>query len=361
MTPLKSLLLAVLALGLASSLAGCEKKKATESPREQARTVSVVSVAPRQIEGGLIASGALVPREQISIYPQVTGYRVAKVLVDVGDHVSAGQPLVELDDTLLRAQLAQQTALAEQQAVLADQAETQAARVKGVDNEGLLSQEQIDTRRFAARSARAQANAQAAAAQDLRTRESLMIVRAPRAGLVIERNVNLGDLSGAGTNPFYRLAENSQVELAADVGLDALGKLHPGAHARVTLGGGVEVDGVVRLVSPAIDPNTRLGKVRITLPVRPDIRAGGFAQATFLGETRSALAAPETAVRYDANGASVMVVGSDDRLQRVAVTTGERGGGYVERLSGPPPGSRVVAKAAAMFVPGDYVRPEPAS
>lgn len=361
MTPLKSLLVVSLALGLASTLSGCEQKKAVESPRDQARTVTVVAVAPRQIEGGLVASGALTPREQISIYPQVNGYRVSRVLVDVGDHVSAGQPLAELDDTLLRAQLAQQTALAEQQAVLADQAETQAARVKGTDAEGLLSQEQIDTRRYAARSARAQANAQAAAAQDLRTRESLMIVRAPRAGLVIERNVNLGDLSGAGTNPFYRLAENSQIELAADVGEDALGKLHPGALARVTLSGGVEVQGVVRLVSPSIDPNTKLGKVRITLPVRSDIHAGGFAQATFLGETRSALAVPETAVRYDANGASVMVVGPDDRLERVAVTTGERGGGYVELLTGPPAGARVVAKAAAMFVPGDFVRPDPGS
>jgi HlyD family secretion protein len=358
MPTLKSPFVVAIVIGLAGVLAGCEKK-AAESPREQARTVSVVAIAPRQIEGGLIASGALVPREQISIYPQVTGYRVAKILVDVGDRVSAGQPLVELDDTLLRAQLAQQVALAEQQAVLADQAEAQAARVKGLDDEGLLSQEQIDTRRFAARSARAQANAQAAAAQDLRTRESLMIVRAPRAGLVIERNVNLGDLSGAGTTPFYRLAENSQVELAADVGVDALGKLRPGALARVTLGDDGEIQGVVRLVSPAIDPNTKLGKVRVTLPIRPNIRSGGFAQATFLGETRSALAVPETAVRYDANGASLMVVGSDDRLARVPVTTGERGGGYVELLTGPPAGSRVVAKAAAMFVPGDYVRPDP--
>ncbi len=356
---LKPLSAAAFVVGLACSQVGCEKK-APELPRAQARTVSVVSVGPRQIEGGLVASGVLVPREQISIYPQVTGYRVAKVLVDVGDHVSAGQPLVQLDDTLLRSQLAQQTALAQQQAVLADEAEAQAARVKGLDTEGLLSQEQIDTRRFGARSARAQANAQAAAAQDLRTRESLMVVRAPRAGLVIERNVNLGDLSGAGATPFYRLAENSQIELAADASVDALSKLHPGAQARVTLADGSQVLGVVRLISPAVDPNTKLGKVRVTLPVRPDVRSGDFAQATFLGETRSALAVPETAVRYDANGASVMLVGPDDRLQRVPVTTGERGDGYVELRVGPAAGSQVVAKAAAMFVPGDIVRPDPA-
>jgi len=349
-----------IALGLAAGLVACQKK-VIETPREQARTVSVVPVSQHEIEGGLVASGQLTPRETISIYPQITGYRVAKVFVDVGDQVKAGQPLVQLDDTLLTSQLAQAAALADQQAVLADQAEAQAVRVKGLDGEGILSQEQIDTRRFTARSARAQAKAQAAAVQDLRTREGLMMVRAPRAGLIIERNVQLGDLSGAGTNPFYRMAQDGQIELAADVSIDALSKMHTGATARVTLGGGTQVTGVVRLISPAIDPNTKLGKVRITLPVRADIHSGDFAQATFLGGTHSSLAVPETAVRYDANGASVMVVGSDDRLARAPVTTGERGGGWVELLTGPPQGARVVEKAGAMFVPGDFVKVAPTS
>lgn len=351
--------LACLVVLTAAGLAACEKK-AAEFPRAQARTVSAAVVSQHEITGGLVASGQLVPRETIAIFPQVNGYRVAKVLADVGDVVKAGQPLVQLDDTLIAAQLAQATALAEQQAVLADQAEAQAARVKGLDGEGVLSQEQIDTRRFAARSARAQARAQAAAVQDLRTREGLMTVRAPRAGLIIDRGVQLGDLSGAGANPFYRMAENGQIELAADVGVDALAKMRTGAPVRVRLGDGTQVDGVVRLISPAVDATTKLGKVRITLPVRSDVRSGDFAQATFVGGSHSSLAVPETAVRYDANGASVMMIGADDRLVRVPVTTGQRGGGWVELLTGPAAGARVVEKAAAMFVPGDYVKVAPA-
>jgi len=95
--------------------------------------------------------------------------------------------------------------------------------------------------------------------------------------------------------------------------------------------------------------------------VRADVRAGGFARASFLGFTRSASAVPETAVRYDAEGPSVMVVGANDRVQRVPVTTGQRGGGYVELVTGPPIGSRVVQRAAAMLVAGDFVRPAPAT
>ncbi|MEO8812892.1 MAG: efflux RND transporter periplasmic adaptor subunit [Caulobacteraceae bacterium] len=350
---------AALAGLLAAGLGGCQKK-AAETPRQQARAVSVVAVEPRVIEGGLVASGSLIPREDTAVFPQITGYRVTRVLVDEGSWVKAGEPMATLDDTLLRAQLAQQTALAREQTIVADRAAAEAARVKGLDNEGLLSQEQVDSRRFAARSARAQAAAQDAAAADVRTRMSLMTVRAPYAGLVIQRTVRPGD-TGGGQTPWFRIARDGQIELAADVAEASLGKLRPGVGATVTLADGTRVPGVVRLVSPGVDPATKLGRVRISLPVRPDIHSGGFARAAFNGATRSALAVPETAVRYDADGASVMVVAADDKVARVPVTTGQRGGGYVELLTGPPAGARVVERASAMLVPGDIVRPAASS
>ena len=350
---------AILTLATASGLAGCQKKT-VDTTKAQARTVSVTTVEPREIQGGLAASGNLVPREDTAIFSQLTGFRVSQVLVDEGSWVKAGQPLARLDDTLLRAQLTQQTALASEQRVAAARADAEAARVKGLDTQGVLSQEQIDTRRFAAQSAHAQADAQIAAVADVRTRESLMTVRAPYAGLIIQRSVRAGDMGG-GTTPWFRMAKDGQVELEADLSEDSLGKIHVGDPARVTLADGTQVPGKVRIVSPGIDPTTKLGRVRISLPVRPDVRAGGFARAVFLGSTRSASAVPETAVRYDADGASVMTVGPDDKVSRVPVTTGERGGGWVELVTGPPIGSQVVERASSMLVPGDTVRPTSAS
>lgn len=350
----------LLVLALVAGLSGCQKKTADTGASQQARTVSVVTVAPHEIVGGLSASGNLVPREDTAIFPQITGFRVAQVLVDEGSWVKAGQPLARLDDTLLRAQLAQEQALLNEQKVSASRAEAEAARVRGLDTSGVLSLEQIQTRRFAAQTAQAQVNAAKAALEDVRTRESLMTVRAPYAGLIIERNVRAGDL-GATTTPWFRMAKDGQIELAADVSEDSLDKLRGGEAARVTLADGTDVPGVVRLVSPGVNTQTKLGRVRIALPVRPDVRAGGFARAVFTGATRSTLSVPETAVRYDADGASVMVVGPGNRLSRVPVTTGVRGGGWVELLTGPPAGARVLAKASAMFVPGDTVKPVNAS
>jgi len=96
----------------------------------------------------------------------------------------------------------------------------------------------------------------------------------------------------------------------------------------------------------------------VHLPVRPDIRVGGFARAVFTEASGTVLAAPETAIRYDADGASVMVVGRDNRVHKVLVQTGQRGGGLVQLTKAPPAGSRIVLNAAAFLLDGDLIKPQ---
>jgi len=344
------------AAALALVLAACSKP--TPPPADQAaRTVSVVRVELKPIAGGIVTSGVLAPRNQVEISPDLTGYRVAKLDVDEGDWVKAGQPLIEMDASILKAQLDQQVALAKQSEAAADQRDAEAARVVGLDKQGVLAAEQVSDRRYTAETARAGAAAQLAAADEMRTRLAHLTIRAPVSGQIIQRNVNIGDISGV-NNQWLLMAEDGQIELNADLAEADFDKMRPGLKAKVTLADDQVVDGVVRLVSPRVDATTRLGKVRITLPVRPDIRSGGFARASFIDLSRDVATVPETAVRYDASGASVMVVGSDGRVSQQPVRTGERGGGYVELLSGPPPGSVVVAKAGAQLLAGDLVKPD---
>jgi HlyD family secretion protein len=349
---------AIAAVSLAAALGACQTQT-PPSQQAQARTISVVRVEARPIAGGLVTSGMLIPRNQIEVNPDITGYRVAKLYVDEGDWVKAGQPLAEMDASILKAQVDQQLALARQQAVTADEREAEAARVDGLDKQGVLAEQDVQARRFTASAARAAANAQLASAREMQTRLEHLILRAPVSGQIIQRNVNLGNISAGGVaSAWFVMAEDGQIELSADVAEADFDKLHPGLRARVTLADQSTADGVVRLVSPRVDQSTRLGKVRISLPVRPDIRAGGYARASFVDLGKAVTALPETAVRYDANGASVMIVGSDNRVSQMPVRTGERGGGYVELLVGPRPGTLVVAKAAAQLLPGDYVKPE---
>jgi HlyD family secretion protein len=358
----KASLLILLPLLATLALAGCSKPKPKTTEAQQARAVRVITLQAQPITGALTASGDLVSREEAAVLPEVSGFRVARVLVDVGDTVKKGQTLVELDPALIQAQLAQAEAVASQAQVQALQAADQAARVKDLDNAGVISQEAIDQRRFQARAAQATANAQAAALKDLRTRMSKLSVTAPVSGLILERTVRPGDMSAAGgATPWFRIARDSEIELAAQLSEDALANIRPGQHALVTLPSGQTVQGVVRLVSPQIDPQTKLGIVRVHLPVSRDIRAGGFGRAIFTEASGQVLAAPETAIRYDADGASVMVVGPNNRVKRFPVVTGQRGGGLVQLVKGPPAGSRIVQNAAAFLIDGDLVRPTDAA
>lgn len=349
-----------MALGaLVALLAACGKaEKAPESAQARARSVTVTRVAERPISGALSATGQLTPREEAAVSAEVAGYRVARVLVEQGAYVRAGQTLAVLDGTLLNAQIDQQAAAVTQAEATAAQAEAEARRVQGLDGAGVLSQEAIEQRRATAKAQRAAANAQAAGLRDLQTRRTKLSVTAPVAGLVLSRAVRPGDTSTVGgAEPWFRMARDGLIELEAQMSQEDLDRVRVGQPVSVVLPNGATVEGQVRLVSPSVDAQTKLGAVRVRLPVRPDIRAGGFARAEFANVAGGGLTVPETAVRYDANGAGVMTVTADNKIKHVAVKTGERGSGLVQILQGPPAGTRVVKSAGAFLLDGDLVRP----
>ena len=339
------------------ALAACRRASAPAEPPPRAVRVARVLVQP--LVSGLEVSGSLTPREEAAVTSELTGYRVAKVLADQDDWVKAGQPMLVLDDTLLRAQIDQLKAVLSQQQLAAEKAESQARNVEGLDNKGVLSQEDIDTRRFGAKSARAAAVAAAAQLADLQTRDDRMIIRAPVSGRVLARAVRPGDLAvgSAAGQPLFRIARDGLIELEADTPEADLGRIHPGQTAHVTLPDGAQVAGKVRLVSPEVDAQTKLGHIRIAMPVRADLRPGGFARALLPDLTASAIVAPDRAVTYGADGASVLVVDAGNRARRVPVKTGARGNGMVELIQGPPAGSRVLVSGSSFVLDGDKVAP----
>jgi HlyD family secretion protein len=374
------------------------------------RAVSVAAIQMRRGGAGLSASGYLVARDQVDVGAEVAGYRVIKLLVDEGAVVAAGQPLAVLDDSLLRAQIAQQSALAAQQATLVRQAQAESQRAQSVQGKGVMSDEALQARVYKAEAARSAALAQQAQLQDLEVRRAHLIIRAPCAGLVLERNVQLGDLSTLSSTPMFRIAKDSQIELEAQAAEDDLYRITVGDPADVTLSDGAHLNGVVRKISPRVDPQTKLGAVRIALSLpnqaasapgglhlrgrlaiqsaapepapegaTPDavqaasaappspplqnatLRVGAFAAAQVAGQTGAAPWAPEAAVRYDTDGASVMVLQSDNRVRKTPIKTGAHSDGFVQLLAGPPAGAEVLLGAAAFVVDGEAVQPVRAS
>lgn len=318
-------------------------------------TVSAARVEHRALEGGFTASGRLLPREEVAVAPELSGYRIAHVLVDEDARVGTGQVLAVLDDTLLRSQIAQARAQLLQQQVAYDKARMEADRVAGLDNQGVLSQEAIDQRRMAERSTQASVAVARAQLADLLTRQQRLIVRSPVMGRILQRSARPGEPSASGS-VLFTLARDDLVELDAEVPEASMGALAPGDPVTVTLASGAKVDGKVRLLGARVDNQTGLSRARIALPVRADLRPGGFAQASFTKLGAPVLTAPEGAVHYDADGAYMLLLGKGERVYRAAVRTGRRVGGMVEILSGVADGALAVLGGGAFVLEGDKVR-----
>lgn len=341
-------------------LSGCSRsstdKTTQAAPAEAVRAVSMARVELRAMGVTQQASGLLVAREEVAVGPELSGYRVAALLADEGDSVRAGQPLARLDDGLLQARIRQAEASLIQARAQARQAQAESARVDGLDGQGVLSDEQIQQRRTAAASANANADVAAANLAGLKEEAERMTLRAPVAGVVLQRNVRRGDVASPGGEAMFRLARDGMVELAAEVPEDQVDRVHPGDKVEVTLSSGITLPGTVRLLSRRVDEKTKLAQVRIGLPVRTDLRPGGFARADFQHAAEPVAAVPEKAIHFEAGGPQLATIDGDDRIRKLPVTLGARSQGWVVLRDGPPVGTRLALGGGAFVLDGDRVQ-----
>ncbi|HYD15505.1 MAG TPA: efflux RND transporter periplasmic adaptor subunit, partial [Hyphomicrobium sp.] len=185
-------------------------------------------------------------------------------------------------------------------------------------------------------------------------------VRAPADGIVSKRAGRIGGIATASTltggDTMFRIIERGEIELDAEVAETHLWKVKDGQQARVVAPGGIEATGTVRLVAPEVDKATRLGRVRIFLGARPELKVGSFGRGTIETGQGRAIAVPLSAVLYNDDGASVQVV-VDGKVATRRVKTGLETGGLIAVDSGLHEGDLVVAKAGTFLREGDAVRP----
>lgn len=322
------------------------------------QSMRVTRVEKRSLTDNVVATGRLVVREEAAVGTELNGYRVAAVYVDEGDWVKQGQPMAKLDDALLQAQIAQAEATLATQKANLDFKKNQYERAVSLEKEGAFSKELLEQRRSETASAEASLLASQASVNEMKIRQARMTLRAPVAGVVLQRTIRPGDIStSVATSPYFRLASNGLIELDAELPDAKLSLIHEGTPASVTLTTGETVQGKVRFVSPRVDQNTSLGRARIALPFNKALRPGSFAEAHFGSASAEAVAVPASAVRYEAGGPSVMLVGSDNKVKQVPVKLGERSGDYVALIDGPPAGSRVLLVGSSFTLDGDVIHP----
>ncbi|HST36170.1 MAG TPA: efflux RND transporter periplasmic adaptor subunit [Allosphingosinicella sp.] len=353
---------ALLAVALLFMFGGSGEKAAAQgggNGGQQLPAVSVIVPGRQDVPAIISATGSLGAMRDMPVGVPGEGGQIVRVLVEPGQWVRAGQTLAVIDRSV-QGQEAQQQA-AQIQVAQADLrlAQSNLDRANRLLPRGFVSRADIDRLTATRDAAAARVNVARSTLGATRARIGRLDVRAPTSGLVLERNVEVGQVVSAGSGALFRMAEGGNMELLARLPQTDLARLSAGVPVTVTPVGSTQTyQGAVRLVEPVIDPQTRQGVVRISVPYQRDLRPGGFAAAEIRAGSTTAPLLPESAVLTDDAGTYVMVIGPNNTAQRRAVRIGnvsDRGVIVAQGLSG---NERVVESAGAFLNPGERVRPE---
>jgi RND family efflux transporter MFP subunit len=324
----------------------------------QVPTVTVVVPGNSQVGRTLVASGPLAARRDQPVGIAGQGGRVERVLVDAGSWVRPGQVLAVIDRSVQSQQAAQLAASVDAARANAALAQSNYERALALQSRGFISKAEIESKKATRDAANAQVRVAQAQLGATRAEIGRLNVVAPSGGLVLERNVEVGQIVGAGTGALFRLAEGGQMEMRAQLSQQDLAFVRVGMPATVTpIGSDQSVTGSVWQVAPVIDPQSRLGEVRIAVPYGPAMRPGGFAEARISGGSTTAPVLPQSAVLSDDKGNYVYIVNGKNEVERRNVKIGsvdDAGVTVVEGLAG---NEAVVLSAGPFLNPGQKVNP----
>jgi RND family efflux transporter MFP subunit len=321
-------------------------------------TVTVTEVGVSTLPTTVSIIGTIAARYDMPIGVEGDAGRVAAIYVEAGDHVKRGQVLARLNVSVLEPQAANLEAALEQARAEAELADAEYRRAQAVGASGALSAEETQRRKSAGLTAAAKVKVAAAQLAEAQARLARAAVRAPADGIILTRNVEVGQTATPGGEALFRLSEGGEVELRGQVAEQDLPQLMVGQSVNVRLTGTTRVyEGHVRLLGAVIDPQTRLGQVRVALTPDPNLRPGGFARADVTVSNADRAVLPQTAVLTDDKGSYVLIVNAQHKVERRAVRVSGIVQNGVTISEGVSSKDQVVATAGAFLQEGELVNP----
>jgi multidrug efflux pump subunit AcrA (membrane-fusion protein) len=393
---------------LLAMLAGCAAKNDEEGADVEAPTpVQVETVRKGPIDHVITADAILYPVNQANVTAKISA-PVKRVLVNRGDHVKAGQLLVELETADLAATANESRSLYEQaqaalqtvtgatviedrnkaQSDLEAAKETLDAAQKVYDSrvallkEGAIAQRQVDDQKVVlaqaqsayntakqhletlssvgqreqVNAARAQVNAAKAHYENSEVQVGYGRVTSPIAGVVSDRPVYPGEMPQNGA-PLVSIVDISSVVARANIPVKEASAIQVGRPATIA-GPEGDIAGKVTVVSPAVDPNTTTVEVWVQAPNPGEkLKPGGTVRVSIKADTlQDAMLVSSTALlNSDEGGQMVIVVTPDHVAHQHKVNVGIRQGINVQIVSGVNEGDKVVTSGGLGLDDGSKV------
>lgn len=301
-----------------------EKKRAEPVP------VQVASVTRGPIAATLSFNSTLETESTVDLYPQVAG-QVEELLVEEGDFVKTGDPLVRIDEREWRVD-------AEEALVNLERTTAEFSRTESLFERNLINQQEFEAAKFNLEQMRLRH-------ERAKIRLDHATVRAPFDGVVSEREVQVGARVGNNTKLFSLVSLQDMVARVFVPGR-YLPDLASGQLATITSEflPGQEFEAWVKRISPVIDPQS--GTFKVTVGVKnPDnnIVPGLFVRASIVTEERAAaLLLPKRAIVYDGGSQFVFTVDEEGLAKRLPLEAGFETADTIEIRSGLDEGDPVI-------------------
>jgi RND family efflux transporter MFP subunit len=362
---IKLIIVVCLAVSVLLAVTGIMSRSAStaalQQQTNQAAEPTVAVVAPEKAPATVSVDlpGQTQAYTEAPIFAQTTGY-VKKWYFDIGAKVRAGDILAEIDTPQVDQDLNQAKAnLAQAQAAL-DLSRVTFRRDQDLLERKVIAQQDFDTASSDLHSKEATVNANAAAVSRLQALEDFKIVRAPFDGIVTRRNTDIGQIvnSGSGT-PLFDVAQVSPLRIYVNVPEAMAGYVRIGGPAHVTFSAfpGQKFSGQVVRTAQAIDPASRTLLTEIDVANDSgQLLPGAYSPVHLETEGPTSLLVPSSSLLFRSEGASLGVVGSDNRVQIKKVTIGRDLGSKLEIVSGLSPTDRIVVNPVDGLANGTLVR-----
>ena len=228
------IILGVATLAVIATAYGLTRVFSQPTPEQRYR---LQAVDKGDITQSVAANGTLNPVVLVNVGTQVSG-TVTKLFVDFNDKVEKGQPLLELDRSLLEAQSRQsQASIGNIEATL-DLARANEARMQSLFKDEYVSRQELDQAIQARRSAEAQLRQSTAAADKDKVNLGYTLIRSPVSGIVVDRMVDLGQTVAASlqTPTLIKIAQDlSEMRIDTSFSEADVGKIKEGQKVRFTV------------------------------------------------------------------------------------------------------------------------------
>jgi membrane fusion protein (multidrug efflux system) len=353
-------LLSLLAVA-AIVVAACGKRSDAAVTDDEAPVVigpeNIAVVADTLLVDGPSISGTLAAEREARVNAELGG-SVLQVFVEVGQAVTAGQPLAQIEPQTAREQAQFTDALVMSFENNLRLAQRNLDRSKRLAQGGALSTAQMEQDEQAVTQAEAtlaEARSRQTAAQRTLSRST---VRAPFAGIVANRSASVGDVVKDGTQ-LFTVVDPTSLRLEAQVPAEYLRTLKVGTPVRFQLSGfsDQELTGKVSRIVPVLDPATRQVQVLVSVPnPGQSLVAGLFADGRVITSSHQGLTVPQGALDMRGVRPTVMRL-KNGRLERVEVEVGlQDNAAELAEVTGVAVGDTVVLGSARDFQPGTPAR-----